>query len=133
MNRMLDALVVFAGGGAGALARYLSIQGLRSLTLRGGFATLAVNVTGSFLIGLVFSLAGGRVIGERLRLALMTGFLGGFTTFSSYSLEIVSAIGQGSIGQATMLALAANAGSFLFTALGLAAGGRLAAMLGQHP
>ena len=73
----MGALLVFVGGGLGALLRYLV-----SLAIEGPLATLAVNVAGSFLIGLMVAVPAGN-----LRLLLAVGLLGGFTTFSAFSLD----------------------------------------------
>jgi CrcB protein len=79
-------LLVFGAGGAGCVARYLVALGVGR---RGfPFATLAVNLLGSFLIALVLELALLRKdLPANLQLALTTGFLGGFTTYSSFNFE----------------------------------------------
>ncbi len=82
-------LLVLAGGGLGSAARYLVGVWVRT---RFGEAfpwgTLAVNVAGSFLIGLIAALADDRGgMSPNVRLFLIVGVLGGFTTFSSFSLE----------------------------------------------
>ncbi|MGE0364673.1 MAG: fluoride efflux transporter CrcB [Phycisphaerales bacterium] len=90
---MLPAILVGLGGGTGAIARYL--VGLASLKLLGDrfpFATLFVNVLGCLLIGaLISAWTGGtgeaRSPHEHVRLLLVTGLLGGFTTFSAFGLE----------------------------------------------
>ncbi|AXQ95457.1 CrcB family protein [Cereibacter azotoformans] len=82
---------VAAGSSLGAVARHLC--GLWVLELAGGgfpWGTLAVNVAGSFLIGLYATLTGpeGRLLASPARRQfVMTGFCGGFTTFSVFSLE----------------------------------------------
>jgi len=102
-------LLVAAGGAAGSVARYLA--GLAATMLGAGFpwGTLAVNLLGSALIGL----AAGLGASGDARLLLVTGFLGGFTTFSAFSLEAV-----GLAGRAPFLAVLYVLGSVL---LGLAA------------
>lgn len=95
-------VIVLFGGGAGALLRYV----LSSAIMRrfgGAFplGTFAINVTGSFLIPILMTL-----LTERLqphpnwRLLLVVGFLGGYTTFSSFQYEIYQAIPQGAAGLA---------------------------------
>ena len=102
-------LWVGLGGFLGAIARFqvgrwLSVpEGQNDTTIAGlalaGFplATLFVNVTGSFLIGwLAFLNINGSSIPENMRLLLITGLLGGFTTFSSFSLESLQLVLDGS-------------------------------------
>ena len=80
---------VGAGGVLGSVARYL-VALLIPPASGFPFATLFVNVTGSFIIGFYSALAGpdGRLLaGTRQRQFVMTGFCGGYTTFSAFSLE----------------------------------------------
>ncbi len=82
-------LIVLVGSGAGGVARYLTSTWMAA---RFGpafpWGTLTVNVAGGLLIGLIATLADERgLIGPQTRLLLVVGFLGGFTTFSSFSLE----------------------------------------------
>lgn len=91
--RLLDLLAVFLGGGAGSLLRHLA--GLAGAAALPGaplpFATLGVNVCGSFAIGaLAAVLPAGDASWATLRLLLITGLLGGFTTFSAFSLETLT-------------------------------------------
>lgn len=91
---------VAAGGAIGASARYLA--GVAVLRVAGpGFpwGTLAVNVAGSFLMGvLIVSLA--HLGGTRFAPFLAVGVLGGFTTFSSFSLDAVTLYERGAVGAA---------------------------------
>ena len=80
---------VAAGGVLGSVARYL-VSLLIPATFGFPFATLFVNITGSFVIGFYNTLTGpdGRLLaGTRQRQFVMTGFCGGYTTFSAFSLE----------------------------------------------
>src|SRR5574340_751305 len=89
-------LLVMAGGAAGSLARYAA--GTAIMTRFGsGFpmGTLAVNVTGSFLIGLLMTLFTEYLPHPYWRLLLVVGFLGGYTTFSSFEWETYSAVREG--------------------------------------
>jgi CrcB protein len=118
----MNVLIVFLGGGLGAVCRYLFGVGVVRLSspAHGPLATFMINVIGSFLMGLLIGalarLQGG--IDDRWRLALGVGVLGGFTTFSSFSLEAVMMIER----RAYALAAAYIAGSVCFGLLGLMLG-----------
>lgn len=82
--------MVAAGGAAGAAARYL-VYVLAGQFLGTGFpfGTLIVNIVGSFIMGvLVEGMALAWTIGEQMRLFLVVGVLGAFTTFSTFSLDV---------------------------------------------
>ena len=81
---------VAAGGAAGSVARYLVSVGAASMGLSQAWGTLAVNVMGGFAIGALMELFVRGTILAELRLLLVTGFLGGFTTFSAFSLDVVT-------------------------------------------
>jgi CrcB protein len=85
-------VIVTLGGGIGALARYwLSTWVLGALGAVFPWGTLAVNVIGSFIIGLVMILSIDRgMISPEMRLLLTTGFCGGLTTFSTFSYETLT-------------------------------------------
>jgi CrcB protein len=98
------------GGALGAISRYLVG---RELTERigGGFpwGTFTVNVTGAFLIGVLFAVLTERGIGhDHLRLLLVVGLLGGYTTFSSYTLEAVNLFESGSWTTALVYVIGSN-------------------------
>ncbi|GHU65080.1 putative fluoride ion transporter CrcB [Bacteroidia bacterium] len=77
----------------GGTSRYLLQQYIQARFLSAfPFGTLAVNLTGCFLIGLVFGLANKWNLGTEWKMFLATGFLGGFTTFSAFSNETINLI-----------------------------------------
>lgn len=88
---MWNLLLVAGGGATGAVLRYvLGAQAMRAFGSGWPYGTLAANVIGGFLMGMlagVLALRGG-ADQERWRLLLGVGVLGGFTTFSAYSLEV---------------------------------------------
>lgn len=95
---ILNLLIVAVGSGAGGLLRYGVSLLARTHPSVFPYWTFAVNVLGSFLIGLFVGLLGSDW--ERGRLLLITGFCGGFTTFSAFSFETLELIRQGSVGWA---------------------------------
>ncbi len=114
--RTLGAILL--GGGIGSIVRYL-VTLLVTQRAGAGYswgATLLINVTGSLIIGAVFELSQTRAIGmsQLTRIFLMTGVLGGFTTFSTFSLDMVTLVADG----AMPLALLYGTGSVVFGFLG---------------
>ena len=89
--------LVAIGGLVGSVARYTlagAVQGLSGAGFPAG--TLAVNVLGSFVIGLVMTLSLDRgLVDEELRILLTTGFCGGFTTMSTFSYETLALLREG--------------------------------------
>ncbi|MGB9154534.1 MAG: fluoride efflux transporter CrcB [Alphaproteobacteria bacterium] len=85
----MNFLLVFVGGGIGSVARYAMMKAIgRVISTDFPWHTLGVNLLGALLIGAVAQFFALRVSGvETARLLLVTGFLGGFTTFSAFSLE----------------------------------------------
>ena len=91
----MNLILVFIGGGIGSVARYTVTTLVKNFTaVSFPFGTLTVNVVGSFLMGIVTALIAGKwaVDSEPVRLLLAVGFLGGFTTFSSFSMETLTLI-----------------------------------------
>lgn len=97
-------LQVALGGALGAVARHLAnVAALRVLGPGFPWATLAVNVLGSFLMGALVVLLAKRG-GTALAPFLMTGLLGGFTTFSAFSLDVATLYERGQVAQAAAYA-----------------------------
>jgi len=88
MENLSKILAVASGGAVGAVARYgLNLLFFKTLSPF-PFATFFINITGSFLIGLLFILFTERfAVNENLKLALTVGFLGAYTTFSTFEFE----------------------------------------------
>jgi CrcB protein len=117
----LTKLLLIAGGGAvGAVGRYY-LAGWTQALARGTFpiGTLAVNVLGCLLIGMLGAFFGGpHLVRQEYRLLLMVGLLGGFTTFSTFGLETVTLINEGQFGQAGLNVLLSNGLGLLAVWLG---------------
>ena len=113
-------LLVFIGGGCGALARYgsylLSIAVAPAIGQPAG--TLSVNLLGSFLIGLSAPYFLTTAAAADLRLFFVTGLLGGFTTFSAFSFEVVELVRNGSPGFAAAYVLLSICGGLLLAFIG---------------
>lgn len=104
---MLNIALVAAGGAIGSVLRYLvGLAAARSLGPAFPFGTLTVNLVGGFLIGLVAGVFAIRAEApQELRVFLITGCLGGFTTFSAFSLDVVTLLERGDSGLAALYLL----------------------------
>ncbi len=126
---MQALLLVFFGAGFGGSLRY----GVNLIALRSAsdfpYGTLFINVAGSFVMGLFaawFASKADDAAVQPLRLFLMTGVLGGFTTFSAFSLETISMWERGEAASAAVYVV----GSVILSLLGLVAGMALVRSLG---
>jgi len=101
---ILNVAMIALGAALGANLRYgLTLWATQRFGAAFPYGTLLINVLGSFLIGVVLMLAATRVpLGEPVRLLIVTGLLGGFTTFSSFSYEVYALISAGSWGAAAL-------------------------------
>ena len=95
----MDILLVAVGGAAGAVTRFIVDRVVTSAAGgAAGWGTLVVNLTGSFAVGLLVALASERgAIPESLRLPLGIGFLGAYTTFSTWMLEAARTAEMGDV------------------------------------
>ena len=116
----MNILLVAIGGAIGAAARYLAGVWIAA-RLGTGFpwGTFFVNITGSFLIGIVLVLVAGGTLPAEARLFFAVGILGGYTTFSSFSYETLQLLAGGNV-----------MGPVLFNTLGQVLAGLLAVYLG---
>ncbi len=94
MEAALKIFAVAVGGAFGAVARYLvNISPLAGVFGKFPFPTFVINIVGSFLIGFFMIVFADKwAVSENVRIALIVGFLGAFTTFSTFELEIYSLI-----------------------------------------
>jgi CrcB protein len=94
---MREVVALALAGAAGTLGRWaLNGWATRALGDRFAYGTLAVNVLGCLLVGVILEVAAtGELMSETLRLALAVGFLGAFTTFSTFGLETFRYLEQG--------------------------------------
>ena len=115
----INYLLVLAGGSLGAVCRYaISVQMKRILSVDFPLATFLINLTGSFLLGILLSCG----IGAHSQLLLGTGFLGGFTTFSTFQVENVTLFEKKSFRALFLYVFLSVCLCILFAWLGLSLG-----------
>jgi CrcB protein len=116
----MNYLLVFFGGGLGATLRHgVNVVCPRLFGTAFPYHTFIINITGSIVMGLIAGyLAFKGEASQPWRLFLMTGILGGYTTFSAFSLDTALLYERGEIGSALFYVL----GSVVFSILGLVAG-----------
>ena len=119
-------LVVFLGSGIGGMLRHgVGLLALRFTGANFPWGTLVINVVGSALMGLMIGLFAARSINDpELRLFVTTGLIGGFTTWSTFSLDIVTLWERGEIGSAIAYAAASIVLSLTVLAIALLAARR---------
>ena len=114
-------LAVFVGAGLGACLRFALGEALNRLLPQLPLGTLAANLIGGYLVGVAIAFFAWRTDVSLLwRVGLITGFLGGLTTFSTFSAEVVNAFARGEAAWALATAASHLFGSLLLTALGVA-------------
>lgn len=118
---MKQVLFVGLGGAAGSILRYLtSVVTLKFYSASFPVATFIVNVIGCFLAGLIFgSITQESADAQNLKVLLLTGFCGGFTTFSAFALENVRLMDSGNLSTAVLYTIASIAAGLLAAWLGL--------------
>jgi len=120
--RAVTAFLIAAAGGIGSVLRYavgLALGNAWGASLP--FGTLAVNAIGSCLLGIVAeALRGQTLAGADLRLVLGVGLLGGFTTYSSFNLELLRMIETGTLGRAAAYFALTVGGCLAAGAVGIA-------------
>jgi|SRR5262245_25586597 len=107
---MMKTILIGLAGLIGTLCRYwLSGLVARQYGETFPWGTMAVNLSGCLLAGVIFYLTEERfLVNPTLRIVIMIGFLGGFTTFSSYGLQTFSLLRNGEVGLATLNVAASN-------------------------
>ncbi|WP_060825162.1 fluoride efflux transporter CrcB [Sulfurospirillum cavolei] len=114
-------LAIFSGAGFGALLRWFLGTKLNSLTPSIPLGTLGANLLGGYLIGFFIAFfASNTALAPEWRLFIITGFLGGLTTFSTFSAEIVTLIQSGRLGISLFAIFLHVMGSIAMTLLGIA-------------
>jgi len=116
----MNYLLVFVGGGLGAsLRHFVNVTCARCIGIDFPWGTIIINITGSIVMGLIAGyLAFKGEASQPWRLFLMTGILGGYTTFSAFSLDTALLYERGELGLAALYVL----GSVILSIAGLFAG-----------
>lgn len=98
---MINLLILGFGGFIGAISRYLVSGWAQDLSRSVGFpyGTLAVNLTGCFLLGVLSQMVERGFLDPQIRLFAMVGMLGAFTTFSTFSLETINLLQDGELSR----------------------------------
>ncbi|UHS61350.1 fluoride efflux transporter CrcB [Agrobacterium vaccinii] len=121
---MLNIALVAIGGAIGSVARYLvGVWGVKLAGPNFPWGTITVNVVGAFFIGLMVEIIARRFdASSEVRVFIVTGILGGFTTWSSFTLDAVVLFERGDLGLAAVYLLASLVVSFAAIFAGLALG-----------
>jgi CrcB protein len=125
---LVTCLFIMLGGAIGSLARYVLSTLLLDYSRNLPVGTVLINVTGSFLIGFfgTLTLAHGRFpVSENVRLFVIVGVCGGYTTFSSFSLQTLDLMRSGATGRALINVVASVVLCILAVAAGHALGAHL--------
>lgn len=122
METLTRILAIAAGGACGAVARYLiNISPLQNLFKPFPFPTFFINIAGSFLIGFLLIFLTDKIqTSENLRYGVIVGFLGAFTTFSTFELEIWELIKENQFLTAFLYFFLSVLVGFVGVALGIA-------------
>jgi len=109
MNALTKILLLALAGALGTLSRY-SLAGVVQKAAGAGFpwGTMAANMAGCFLFGIVWSLFEGKIISSEARIIVLVGFMGAFTTFSSFVFESGELLRNGQVTYAALNILSQN-------------------------
>lgn len=123
---MKTLLLVFAGSGAGGTLRFLISEAVQRLWTSGKpmiasfpMGTFTVNVTGCLAIGALIAAFRSWPVRDEIQIALIAGFLGGYTTFSAFSRETVQLVQEGRASTAVLYLLLSNAVGIAATIAGM--------------
>lgn len=128
----MNYLAVLVGGGIGSLLRYLlALFSYRLFSPVFPWGTLSVNLIGSFLIGLMWGFSEHYMVSPNVKLFILVGLLGGFTTFSSFALESFNLFRDGEIKLALFNILAQNLSGIALVLAGFILSGYMIRIMGR--
>lgn len=116
---LAETLLVALGGATGSVARFLIQQS--ALISPKTYNTLAVNLAGCLAIGIIWAIASHLNMPEKISRFMVSGFLGGFTTFSAFALDAVSMAAGGRLREAIAYTCLSTLGGLLLCFLGMRA------------
>lgn len=113
-------LIIFFGGGAGSVTRYLLINYFNKvIPSTVPYGAMLVNLFGALIIGIIYYLITTKLLlNEQLKIFLTIGFLGGFTTFSTFNLDFFKLIESGNLSLAIIYAIATLIGTITLFYMG---------------
>ena len=124
MDMLQSIIAISIGAAVGAVSRWLLALGLNAIWATMPLGTLAANLIGGYLVGLASSFFGAHAdLPIELRLLVITGFLGGLTTFSTFSAEVIEILQSGAYVRAFLTIGLHLLGSLALTILGIASYG----------
>lgn len=129
MSTMLNCLLVFLGGGLGALGRF-GVQNTGILHCERQFYTVIINLTGCVLIGVLAGLFYHWNVGRQWYMFVITGLLGGYTTFSAFSLDALQLAQNGDVTKAIAYVVITVVGGLSGCILGFYGTAKLIRMFG---
>lgn len=118
VTTLIDCLLVFVGGGMGALSRY-GVQNLGFLDHDKYYYTVAINISGCLVIGVLWAIFMHWNVSEKWHMLLIKGFLGGYTTYSAFTLDAMQLVQDGLWGRALAYIAITLIGGLGACALGL--------------
>tara|TARA_Y100001954_G_scaffold238583_1_gene306944 strand:+ start:116632 stop:117009 length:378 start_codon:yes stop_codon:yes gene_type:complete len=121
---LMKILSLCIGGAAGTLSRYW-LSGVAQRMVGGSFplGTFTVNIVGCLLFGIVWGFFENRLLpGSEIRLLCLTGFMGAFTTFSTYMFETAELVKFGQVAMAMLNVVGQSVAGLVFVLLGIALG-----------
>lgn len=121
MVTLLEVILVAFGGAFGATLRFAigRLSDTYVTSLKFPLATLTINIVGCFAIGYVAEISARGALSPHIRLLIVTGILGGFTTFSAFGLETITLLRSGHLGMALTYVATSVIGGCLATYAGI--------------